>query len=300
MKASLLVLAAGMGSRYGGLKQMDAFGPNDETIIDYSIYDALQAGFTKVVFVIRKSFRKDFELFFKNKIGDRIAMEFVEQEIDKIPSGFSIHPDREKPWGTAHAVLMGNEVINEPFAVINGDDYYGKSSYKTLMNFFKSESDKRVFAVVSYLLENTLSEHGTVNRGICFKDSEDYLTEIVETLTISRDDSEQICYPTTDGVQYFKPDTLVSMNMFGFSPAYFDLANAYFEKFLKERGGELKSEFYIPFSLDEMIRNEEIKVKVLTSPSKWFGVTYKEDKPVVIAKIKQLITDGVYPENLWA
>jgi len=300
MDATLLVLAAGMGSRYGGLKQMDAFGPNGETIIDYSIYDAKKAGFNKVVFVIRKSFRSDFEKYFSDRIGDQITIEFVEQELDKIPEGCTYTSDREKPWGTAHAVLMGQEVIDEPFAVINADDYYGQESYKTLIDYFQSQKDKDKYAVVSYLLDNTLSDHGTVNRGVCFKDADNYLTKIVETLTIARHKDGSITYPIEGGSESLTPDTLVSMNMFGFFPNYFDKTRDYFTTFLKNHGQELKSEFFIPFVLDEMINNNEIKVKVLTSPSKWFGVTYKEDKPFVVSRIKDLVDRGVYPEKLWS
>jgi len=300
MNATLLVLAAGMGSRYGGLKQMDAFGPNGETIIDYSIYDAKNAGFNKVVFVIRESFKKDFELFFKDRIGDKIKMEFVVQELDKIPVGCTYNSEREKPWGTAHAVMMGQEVINEPFAVINADDYYGKESYTTLINYFKEQKNEFEYAVVSYLLENTLSDHGTVNRGVCFKDANDYLTKIDETLKIARNSDGTITYPKADNsIGHLTKETLVSMNMFGFFPSYFKLSHDYFTTFLKERGQELKSEFFIPFTLDRMIAQEEIKVKVLTSPASWFGVTYKEDKPFVVEKINNLIESGVYPKRLW-
>lgn len=298
--ATLLVLAAGMGSRYGGLKQMDAFGPNGETIIDYSIYDAKKAGFNKVVFVIRKSFRADFEKYFSNRIGDQIEIKFVEQELDKIPEGCTYTADREKPWGTAHAILMGKEVINEPFAVINGDDYYGQESYGTLIDYFKTQKNHDIYAVVSYLLDNTLSDHGTVNRGVCFKDNNDYLTKIVETLKIARHSDGSITYPTDDGSESLTADTLVSMNMFGFFPNYFDKTEDYFTAFLKTRGQELKSEFFIPFVLDKMISNNEIKVQVLTSPSKWFGVTYKEDKPFVVKRIQDLVNNGVYPEKLWS
>jgi NDP-sugar pyrophosphorylase family protein len=299
MDASLLVLAAGMGSRYGGLKQMDDFGPNGETIIDYSIYDAINAGFNKIVFVIRKSFRNDFESFFRDRIGDRVQLEFVEQELFKLPAGYQLNPEREKPWGTAHAVMMGAEVIEEDFAVINADDYYGKASYKTLIDYFKSNTRDDEFAVVSYLLKNTLSDHGTVNRGVCFKDKEDYLTHIIETLKISRNDDGVISYPSSGGPQYLESDTLVSMNMFGFNPKYFQLAEKHFKDFLDAHGQELRSEYFIPYSLDQMIANDEAKVKVLTSPANWFGVTYKEDKPIVVNKIKALIEAGVYPSRLW-
>lgn len=299
MNATLLVLAAGMGSRYGGLKQMDAFGPNGETIIDYSIYDAKKAGFNKVVFVIRKHFRAEFENFFNNRIGSEIELDYVEQELDNIPEGCTYTQDREKPWGTAHAILVAKDAISEPFAVINADDYYGKESYSKLIEYFKTTSDQNNYAVVSYLLENTLSDHGTVNRGVCYSNENNHLTKIVETLKISRNSDGSITYPTDEGVKQLSQDTLVSMNMFGFFPNYFEKTQDYFTTFLKQRGQELKSEFFIPYVLDKMINNKEIAVEVLTSPSKWFGVTYKEDKPFVVAKINKLIEDGVYPAKLW-
>lgn len=301
METSLLVLAAGMGSRYGGLKQMDPFGPNGETIIDYSIYDAKKAGFDKVVFVVRRSFRDNFESYFRSRIGDHIKMEFVEQELYKIPHKSRYIAEREKPWGTAHAVLMGSEVINGPFAVINADDYYGVESYATLMKHFKSTTNKNEYAVVAYLLKNTLSEYGTVNRGVCSKNKSGYLTDIVETLKISKDNkSGKITYPKEDGLGYLTANTLVSMNMFGFFPSYFQKTHGYFKEFLQNEGLELKSEFFIPYTLDKMIEDKKAKVKVLTSPSSWFGVTYKKDKPYVVKRIKKLIADGVYPQKLWS
>ncbi len=299
MEASLLVLAAGMGSRYGGLKQLDSFGPNGETIIDYSIYDALNAGFTKIVFVVRRHFREEFESYFRNRIGDRIQMEFVEQELDKIPQGFEYHNERSKPWGTAHAVLMGKEVISEPFAVINADDYYGQKSYATLIDYFGKQNSTDQFVVVSYLLANTLSDHGTVNRGVCYQDQDNYLTKIVETLKIGRNNDGVIRYPSEEKDISLADDTLVSMNMFGFFPNYFDLAESYFKDFLKDKGQELTSEFYIPFTLDNMIKDNDIRIKILTSPDQWFGVTYRDDKPIVMSKINDLIQSGIYPEKLW-
>ncbi len=299
MKASLLILAAGMGSRYGSLKQMDSFGPNGETIIDYSIFDAIKAGFEKIVFVVRNSFKKEIEDHFRKKIGDRVEMVFVEQEVHKIPSQFTLSPARTKPWGTAHAVLMGAEVIQGPFAVINADDYYGQSSYKVLIDYFNSINGKNEFSVVSYFLNNTLSDHGTVNRGICYQNDSGYLEKIVETLKISRTQDARIHYPDGENIKFLDPDTLVSMNMFGFTPSFFDYALKTFETFLASSGHELKSEFYIPFVLDKMIAEDKIKVKVLTSNDKWFGVTYKEDKPVVIDKLNRLIQQGVYPSKLW-
>lgn len=301
MKASLLVLAAGMGSRYGSLKQMDGFGPNGETIIDYSIYDALNAGFDKVVFVVRKSFREEIEAHFRSRIGDRIKLEFVEQELDKLPEGFTLNPSREKPWGTAHAVMMGAECIDGPFAVINADDYYGPSSYKILMDYFKSLEGRDEFAVVSYYLRNTLSDHGTVNRGVCYSNEDGCLTKIVETLKISKSDDGTIRYPQDgqeDGV--LEEDTQVSMNMFGFTPLYFKHAKEKFKAFLKEKADVPKSELFIPNVLDDMIAEGSVQVRVLTSKDHWFGVTYKEDKPVVMEKLNRLIQEGVYPEKLWS
>lgn len=300
MKPTLLVLAAGMGSRYGGLKQMDGFGPNGETIIDYSIYDAINAGFGKVVFIIRSHFREQFEAVFGPKLEGKIDVAYVEQELHKIPPGYTTHPDREKPWGTAHAVLMGAEVIDGPFAVINGDDYYGVEAYQTVADFFNAEEDPNTFAVVGYYLKNTLSDHGTVNRGVCHSEDGN-LTKIVETLKIKRDPSnDKILYPIegSDPGQ-LDESTLVSMNLFGFKPNFFTLTNNYFKTFLTERGQELKSEFFIPLALDTMINNNEAKVKVLECDASWFGVTYKEDKPIVMEKIKNLISNKVYPENLW-
>lgn len=289
-----------MGSRYGSLKQMDGFGPNGETIIEYSIYDAIRAGFEKVVFVVRKSFRDEIERHFRQKLGDRIELIFVEQELDKIPDGFELNPEREKPWGTAHAVLMGADVIDGPFAVINADDYYGPSSYKELIGFFATSKDPNAFSVVSYYLKNTLSDHGTVNRGVCFQDEHSYLTKIVETLKISRNENGEIKYPTEAGEGSLTEDTLVSMNMFGFTQKFFDYASEKFKTFLTEHGHELKSEYFIPFVLDNMIKESEAKVKVLTCDDKWFGVTYKEDKPIVVGKIQKLIESGVYPSQLWS
>ena len=300
MDATLVVLAAGMGSRYGGLKQMDPFGPNGETIIDYSIYDAINAGFNKVVFIVRNSFRAEFESLFRKKLGDRIEVVCVEQELDKVPEGFSYHPEREKPWGTAHAVLVAKDVVNEPFAVINADDYYGVESYKILTDYFASNQDPDEYAVVGYLLDNTLSDHGTVNRGVCHSDENGYLTDIVETLKISRNEDGTITYPKDDGVGHLTAQNLVSMNMFGFLPNYFDKTEASFKEFLTNRGQELKSEFFIPLTLDNMIKSHSAKVKVLSSEASWFGVTYKEDKPFVVEKINALIEKGVYPADLWA
>lgn len=296
---TLLVLAAGMGSRYGGLKQMDAFGPNGETIIDYSIYDAIEAGFTKVVFIIRKHFMEDFKEVFGGKFIDKVELAFVPQELDDLPEGIESHPDREKPWGTMHAVLVAADTIDGPFCVINGDDYYGKDAFGIAANFFENNQNHDHYAVISYLLSNTLSEHGTVNRGACNVDEDGNLIDIKECVKIGIQEDGSVSYPE-DGVQVeLSRNTLVSMNLFAFYPSLFKHGGALFKEFLKERGMELKSEFYIPTALDTLIKSQSIAVKVLQSNSKWFGVTYKEDKPVVVKKLNKLIEEGVYPQKLW-
>lgn len=298
MRATLIVLAAGMGSRYGGLKQMDAFGPNGETIIDYSIYDAIQAGFTKVVFVIRESFRDAFEKAFKEKFGDKIEVAFVTQELDKLPDGMTCPEGREKPWGTGHAVYVAKDEIDGPFAVINADDYYGQDSYKVLMDFFNS--GKQDYAVVAYSLVNTLSDHGTVNRGVCYADDAKNLQKVVECTKIEREADGVIRYPDGDNKLELTEDTLVSMNMWAFHPSYFDYAHKGLVEFLKERAHEAKSEYYIPALVDDLIQNKVLDVNVLHTDSQWFGVTYQEDKPVVVEKLNALIADGAYPQNLWS
>ena len=301
MKATLLVLAAGMGSRYGGLKQMDAFGPNGETIIDYSIYDAINAGFTKVVFVIRESFKEAFEEAFTAKFEGKIEVAFVCQELDKLPEGVSCPAERQKPWGTGHAVYVAKEEIQGPFAVINADDYYGQDAYKVLIDFFKANegNDNPDYAVVAYYLNNTLSEHGTVNRGVCYSDGKGNLDKVVERTKIQRESDGVIRFPHDDHNHDLADDTLVSMNMWAFYPSYFDYCETALFEFIKARGEEEKSEFYIPALIDELIQNKVLDVKLLDTTSQWFGVTYQEDKPVVIAKLNILIENGAYPKDLW-
>lgn len=295
---TLLVLAAGMGSRYGGLKQMDAFGPNGETIIDYSIYDAINAGFTKIVFIIRESFKTEFSRQFSGKYGGKIKVEFVTQELSDTPVEINMHDDREKPWGTAHAVWVAHNVIEGPFVVINGDDYYGETAFKDIAGFFEMNDDSE-FGVMGYYLKNTLSDHGTVNRGVCYSDEAGNLTKVVECTKISRDNDGIIRYPDGDVVKVLEEDTLVSMNLWAFTPLYFSATKKYFTEFLHERGNELKSEFYIPDVIDKMIKAKEVKVKILPTNSNWFGVTYQEDKPFVIKELNDLIAKGIYPEKLW-
>ena len=302
MKATLLVLAAGMGSRYGGLKQMDAFGPSGETIIDYSIYDAINAGFTKVVFVIRESFKEAFKEAFTTKFRDKIEVAFVCQELDRLPAGISCPVDRQKPWGTGHAVYVAKDHIDGPFAVINADDYYGQNAYKVLIDFFKANegSNNTDYAVVAYYLSNTLSEHGTVNRGVCYSDGNGNLDKVVEREKIQRGTEGIIIFPHDDHSYELAEDTLVSMNMWAFYPSYFEYCEDALYKFIKARGEEEKSEFYIPAFIDELIQNKVLNVNILDTTSKWFGVTYQEDRPIVIDKLNKLIKEGIYPIDLWA
>lgn len=297
MKPTLVVLAAGMGSRYGGLKQMDAFGPNGETIIEYSIYDAIRAGFGKVVFVIRDFFKKDFEELFAPKLEGKIEYAFVTQEITKIPDGYDIHPERQKPWGTAHAVYVAKDEVKGPFAVINADDYYGKESYQAITDYFIEFSD---YCLVGYFLRNTLSDHGTVNRGICASDTEGNLATVIERTKIKQGEDGVVRYTNSDTDQgELDINSLVSMNMWGFTKDYFEYFEKYFGEFLKANGMILKSEYYIPKLIDDLIRTKQKEVKVLETESEWFGVTYQEDKPVVIEKINNLLERKVYPEVLW-
>jgi choline kinase len=300
MKPTLFVLAAGMGSRYGGLKQLDGLGPNGETIMDYSIYDAVNAGFGKLVFVIRRSFEEDFREKIVKKYERKIPVELVFQELDDLPEGFSPHPDRVKPWGTNHAVMMGRDVIHEPFAVINADDFYGRESFGVLADFLSSlHHSKNAYAMVGYRVGNTLSESGTVARGICETDSDNHLTGVVERTQIQRIDGA-VKYKDDNGEWVAIGDnTPVSMNMWGFTPDYFDYSEKQFVEFLKENAGNHKAEFFIPLVVNNLIVDKKATVKVLDTPSKWFGVTYAEDRPGVVAKLQKLADDGVYPSPLW-
>ncbi|MEZ4899998.1 MAG: sugar phosphate nucleotidyltransferase [Saprospiraceae bacterium] len=301
-KPTLLILAAGKGSRYGGLKQMDSFGPNGETIIDYSIYDAIQAGFGKIVFIIRESFIDDFKALFEPKTNGRIATEYVCQELDMLPSGFHVPAGREKPWGTAHAVWVAKEVIHEPFAVINADDYYGQEAFHTMAKFLTTEVTDHLFSYIAYALVNTLSEHGTVNRGVCSVDSEGYLTSVEEIIKIRRQPDGQITYPDPNGGTFDKhlsEDTLVSMNFWGFHPSYLEYSENIMREFLRQHGEEEKAEFYIPTAIFAMIQTMDVQVLSLYSDATWFGVTYPEDKPMVQERLNHLIHQGVYPPQLW-
>ena len=309
MKPTLLVLAAGMGSRYGGLKQMDGLGPNGETIIDYSIYDAVEAGFGKVVYIVREYFREQMEQAVKEKYGnvkcidgEPLEFQFVTQELNKIPSQFTLNPEREKPWGTAHAVLMGKDVIKEPFAVINGDDYYGKESFKILGDWLRAHEGKTgEYALVGFELDNTLSESGSVSRGIGTADATGFLTSVVEHHKIAKAEDGKIYgdnNETGETVQ-LEPKSLCSMNMWGFTPDYFEKSGKIFTSFLEKNINELKAEFYIPYAIDCIIKEGTGKCELLATPSRWFGVTFKEDRPGVVAKFQEFADQGIYPTPLY-
>lgn len=308
MKPTLLVLAAGMGSRYGGLKQMDGLGPNGETIIDYSIYDAVQAGFGKVVYIVRDAFREQMEAHVRERYanvkcvdGAPLEFVFVTQELDKLPEGFVCPEGREKPWGTAHAVLMAKDVINEPFAVINGDDYYGKDSFRILGDWLRArEGSENKYCLVGFKLENTLSESGGVSRGICSSDEEGRLTHVEEHHKIQREADGKV-YGENSKAEKVELDGTApcSMNMWGFTPDYFSKSYEIFKTFLSEHGSELKAEYYIPYAIDCMIKDGSGETEVLATPSRWFGVTFKEDRPGVVAKFKEFADNGVYPAPLY-
>lgn len=300
MKPTLFILAAGMGSRYGGLKQLDGLGPHGETIMDYSVYDAIQAGFGKIVFVIRHSFEKEFREKVILKYEDKISVEVVFQELDYIPAGFVPNPEREKPWGTNHALLMGKDVIHEPFGIINADDFYGRASFQILAGMLKTMADKtHNYCMIGYLLGNTLSESGTVARGICQLDDENYLTKVVERTQIERIDGVP-CYKDEDGTWKKLTDTTpVSMNMWGFTPDYFDLSEKSFENFLKENHNNLKAEFLIPTVVNDLVEKKEVRVKLINTPSVWFGITYATDRPEVALRIQELVDERIYPEKLF-
>lgn len=300
MKPTLFVLAAGMGSRYGGLKQLDGLGPNGETIMDYSIYDAIRAGFGKVVFVIRRVFEADFREKIVSKYIDRIPVELVFQDLDNLPAGFTVPEGREKPWGTNHAVLMGKDVIHEPFAVINADDYYGRESFQVLADYLKSiEGTEGKYAMVGYRVSNTLSESGSVARGVCETNEQGFLTKVTERTKILREEDGVIRFIEEDGKTALDENTPVSMNMWAFTPDYFRYSEQCFVEFLKEHGNELKSESYIPSLVDELIHSGKATCRVLDTPSRWFGVTYATDRPQVVEKFAQLVKDGVYPSPLF-
>lgn len=300
MKSTLFVLAAGMGSRYGGLKQLDSLGPNGETIMDYSVYDALQAGFGKIVFVIRKDFEEDFRKKVLAKYEGHIPVEVVFQATDKLPYGYTCPADRTKPWGTNHAILMGKEVINEPFAVINADDFYGRDAFKVIAEeLARPRTRKGDYCMVGFRVGNTMTENGSVSRGVCtVKDGN--LDTIVERTAISFDKDHAIVFTDENGTeQHLEASTPVSMNLWGFTPDYFDYSEREFRNFLDKNIDTPKSEYYIPSCVDTLVKSGEATVKVLDTDSRWFGVTYAEDRPGVVAKFAELHADGTYPAKLF-
>ena len=301
MKPTLLILAAGIGSRYGSLKQLDKLGPSGETIIDYSIYDAIRAGFGKVIFVIKENIEKEFREVFIDKLASRIQVDYVLQEIDRIPAGFSIPEDRKKPWGTGHAILMAAEKIKEPFAVINADDFYGFDAFREVATYYKDwdPGTKNDWCMVGYDIGNTLSEYGYVSRGVCKINSENFLVDVVERTKIKML-SGKIVFIDEEGTEGVIPgETQVSMNFWGFTPGIFDCLKSGFHEFLSRSSADPKAEYYIPAVVNDMVKTGTSTVKVLKSKEKWFGVTYREDRDQVVDQIHQLVGRGIYPENLW-
>ena len=304
MKPTLFLLAAGMGSRYGGLKQLDELGPHGETIMDYSIYDAINAGFGKLVFVIRKDFEDDFRRIVLSKYEGHIPCELVFQSLDALPEGFTCPAERTKPWGTNHAVLMGQNVINEPFAVINCDDFYDRDSFNVMGKWLSElpEGSKGKYAMVGFRCGNTLSDSGTVSRGVCSIDDAHHLTSVVERTKIQRIDGV-VKYLDEDGETWVSiPDnTPVSMNFWGFTPDYFEYSNEFFKTFLSDpkNMSNLKSEFFIPLMVDKLINDGTATCEVLDTTSKWFGVTYPEDRPGTVEKFQKLHDEGVYPDKMF-
>lgn len=298
MKPTLVILAAGMASRYGSMKQVQSFGPSGETIIDYSIYDAIRAGFGKVVFIIRSQFAEQFKSLFEPKLSGRIETAYVFQEMDSYTNGYASPADRTKPWGTAHAVLCAKEAVEGPFAVINADDFYGREAFENAAAFLTTQCSEQQYAIVGYELSGTLSEHGTVNRGVCTLDAKGHLATITERINIAKNGGEVVC---DDGLlpRTLPLTTSVSMNFWCFSPSFFSYTQAQFAAFLQEHGQALKSEFFIPLVADQFIK-EGGTVAVVPTRSHWFGVTYKEDAPQVALRLQQLIESGEYPRSLWS
>lgn len=302
MKPTLYILAAGMGSRYGGLKQLDGVGPQGQTIMDYSIFDALRAGFGKVVFVIRKDFEKDFREKILSKYEGHVPVEVVFQSVDALPEGYTVPADRQKPWGTNHAVLMADGVINEPFAVINADDYYGRDAFEVIARYLSnlSQDEKGRYCMVAFRLGNTMTENGSVSRGVCTVDASGKLADVVERTAIAFDGDHKIFYTDAEGnKQYLESNTPVSMNFWGFTPDYFDFSKREFVKFLNKYIDTPKSEFFIPSVVDKLVKKGEATVDVLDTTSKWFGVTYSEDRPMVVESLRKLHEAGEYPDKLF-
>lgn len=297
MDKSVVIMAAGMGSRYGGLKQLDQIGPSGETIIEYSVYDAIRAGFNKVVFIIRKDIEEPFKAQIGSKFVEDVQVEYVFQELEDIPEGFSVPTERAKPWGTGHAMLTALPVVSEPFIVINADDFYGADAFLKAADYLDQVKPGELgAALIGFFLKNTLSDHGTVSRGICTASAEGTLIDVVETHGIHKNSDGIVLADDREGLS---KDDVVSMNMWAFSPSIFDWTLKYFKRFLTEKGTELKSEFYIPLIVNTLIQEEALGVQVLETASEWFGVTYQEDKPEVVTQVATYVEKGLYPTNLW-
>jgi UTP-glucose-1-phosphate uridylyltransferase len=298
MKPTLLILAAGMASRYGSMKQIESFGPAGETIMDYSIYDAIEAGFGKVVFIIRKEFADSFKSIFEPRLKGKIEVDYVYQDLNSYIGSHTVPAERSKPWGTAHAVLCSKEVVKEPFAVINADDFYGRDAFQKAYSFLTNDCNDTVWSIIGYELLRTLSDHGTVNRGVCQVDNQGNLASIVERLNISKNGDAIVC---EDGQEphEISMDSKVSMNFWCFNPAVFDYSQKLFIEFLDKNVNTPKSEFFIPIVADEFIQSGTGVIKVIPTSADWFGVTYKEDAPAVKASIDELVASGQYPSGLW-
>ena len=299
MKPTLLILAAGMASRYGSMKQVDGFGPNGETIIDYSIYDAIKAGFGKVSFIIREEFAENFKAIFDPKLAGRIKTDYVFQSFDLKPFGIDKQIERAKPWGTAHAVLAARNQVNEPFCVINADDFYGYDAYEKMAKFLTTEVTDDKYAIIGYQVDRTLSDHGTVSRGVC-KVEDGNMVAINERLKVYFKEDGSVAYEDNGEEFPLDPETRVSMNFWGFTPAVFKQSEELFKEFVEANKNNPKSEFFIPLVADELIKNGTATFKVIPTSTKWFGVTYKEDKPIVQKSISELVENGTYPSNLWS
>lgn len=298
MQPTLLILAAGMASRYGSMKQVEGFGPSGETIMDYSIYDAIRAGFGKVVFIIRKDFADDFKARFEPKLKGNIKTEYVFQEMDSFLDAVKAPPERTKPWGTGHAVLCAKEVINEPFAVINADDFYGRDAFIKAADFLNNKCNEKEWAIIGYELAKTLSDHGTVSRGVCEVDEKHNLVSIKERTKLYRDNGE-IVYEDESGKHKVPSGSSVSMNFWCFHPSLFPVTQQLFLQFVKENHTYPKSEFFIPIMAENFMDQQSGHISVIPTSAKWFGVTYKEDAPVVKASVDLLVADGEYPASLW-
>jgi len=299
MKPTLLILAAGMASRYGGMKQIESFGPGGETIMDYSIYDAIRAGFGKIVFIIREEFADNFKAIFEPKLKGRVETDYVYQDLNAYLDGFSIPEGRTKPWGTAHAVLCAKKAVREPFAVINADDFYGSDAFEKAYNFLVNDCDENTYAIIGYELLKTLSDHGTVNRGVCQVDEQGNLLSIAERLNISLQDGKILCDDNAQPKELSR-DSQVSMNFWCFHPSVFAYSERLFQDFLTKHIHEAKSEFFIPIVADQFIHDGGGAIKVIPTSALWFGVTYKEDAPEVRKSVSDLVEKGLYPPHLWS